>query len=135
MLRRDRQIRMQIHQLMDACLFAFTFWFAYVLRSEPNVVELLGGPPNQFRDYVWLYLILIPAAPLVLEAQGYYNRPLICSRRTTAWQLAKSCFFIVLGLILAGFLFKVTTARVFIIWFGVVSFAVMFLKDEVLMFR
>src|SRR5690348_4049113 len=123
MLRRDRQIRMQIHQLMDACLFAFTFWLAYVLRSETNVVDFLGKPPNQFREYVWLYLILIPAAPLVLEAQGYYNRPLLCRRRVTAWQLAKACFFIVVGLILACFLFKVTAARLFIIWFGFVSFS------------
>src|SRR5215469_10684307 len=135
MLRRDRQIRMQIHQLVDACLFAFSFWFAYVLRSDPNVLEFLGKPPNAFRDYVWLYLILIPVAPLVLEAQGYYNRPLICPRRVTAWQLAKACFFIVLGLIFAGFLFRVTTARAFIIWFGFVSFGVMFLKDEAMMFR
>jgi exopolysaccharide biosynthesis polyprenyl glycosylphosphotransferase len=135
MLRRDRQIRMQIHQLMDACLFAFTFWLAYVLRSDANVVDFLGRPPNQFRDYVWLYLILIPAAPLVLEAQGYYNRPLLCPRRDTAWQLAKACFFIVVGLILACFLFQVTAARVFIIWFGFVSFSVMLLKDELLMFR
>src|SRR5262245_58235256 len=106
MLRRDRQIRMQIHQLVDACLFAFTFWFAYALRSDPAVMDLLGlPPPNAFRDYVWLYLILIPVAPLVLEAQGFYNRPLLCRRRITAWQLGKACFFIVLGLILAGFLF------------------------------
>src|SRR4051812_30045678 len=135
MLRRDRQIRMQIHQLMDACLFALTFWLAYALRADPNVVDFLGKPPNQFRDYVWLYLILIPAAPLVLEAQGYYNRPLLCPRRVTAWQLARASFFVVIGLILAGFLFNVTTARLFIIWFGFVSFAVMMLKDELVMLR
>src|SRR5436190_7745139 len=128
MLRRDRQIRMQIHQLMDACVFAFSFWFAYVLRADPGVMDILGlKPPNPFRDYVWLYLILIPAAPLVLEAQGFYIRPLLCRRRTTAWQLGKSSLFIVLGLILAGFFFGVVTARVFIVWFGFVSFAVMFL--------
>src|ERR1041385_4360810 len=52
MLRRDRQIRMQIHQLMDACLFALGFWLAYVLRSNPNVGDLLNLPPvNEFRDY------------------------------------------------------------------------------------
>src|SRR3954471_19581467 len=136
MLRRDRQIQMQIHQLVDACLFAFSFWFAYFLRSDPNVMDLLGlNPPNPFKDYVWLYLILIPAAPLVLEAQGFYNRGLICLRRTTAWQLAKSCTFIVLGLILVGFFFRITTARIFILWFGFVSFGVMFLKEEYFRYR
>ena len=82
MLRRHRLIRMQIHQLMDACLFAASFWLAYVLRSNPDVIDLLGLPPiNQFDNYVWLYLILIPAAPFVLEAQGFYNRALLCSRQ------------------------------------------------------
>jgi len=127
---------MQIHQLMDACVFAFSFWFAYVLRDDPNIQDLFGlPPPNPFRDYVWLYLILIPAAPLVLEAQGFYNRPLFCRRRTTAWQLAKACLFLVLGLILVGFFFKVVTARIFILWFGFVSFGVMFLKEELLRYR
>ncbi len=121
---------------MDACVFAFCFWFAYVLRSDPNMMDLLGlKAPNAFRDYVWLYLILIPAAPLVLEAQGFYNRPLFCRRRTTAWQLAKACLVIVLGLILIGFFFKVVTARIFILWFGFVSFGVMFLKEEALRYR
>src|SRR6266487_2723005 len=92
MLRRDRQIRMQIHQLMDACLFALAFWLAYVLRSNPDLVELLGLPAvNEFHDYRWLYMILIPAAPFVLETQGFYNRPLLCSRRSTAWLLFKGC--------------------------------------------
>src|SRR5262249_17990803 len=123
-------------QLLDACLFAFSFWLAYVLRSDENVIDLLGlQPANAFRDYVWLYLILIPAAPLVLEAQGFYNRPLICPRSVTAWQLAKSCLFIVLGLILVAFFFQIVTARIFIVWFGFVSFAIVFVKEEILRIR
>ena len=34
MLSRDRQIRMQLHQLMDAFLFALSFWLAFELRSN-----------------------------------------------------------------------------------------------------
>ena len=41
MLRRDRQIRMQIHQLMDACLFALSFWLAYKVRSNEDLIDLL----------------------------------------------------------------------------------------------
>src|SRR4051794_35142983 len=107
MLRRDRQIRMQIHQLMDACLFALGFWLAYALRSNPDVIDLLGlQPVNKFDDYVWLYLILIPAAPLILETQGFYNRPILCSRRSTAWLLFKGCLITSLVLILALFFFR-----------------------------
>ena len=92
MLRRHRLIRMQIHQLMDACLFALSFWLAYVLRSDPNIIDLFSlDPIGPFKAHVWLYLILIPAAPFILEAQGFYNRPLLCPRTLTAWQLSKAC--------------------------------------------
>ncbi len=133
MLRRDRQIRMQIHQLMDACLFALGFWLAYVLRSNPDIIHLLGLPPiNKFEDYVWLYIIVIPAAPLILEAQGFYNRPTLCSRRTTAWLLFKGCLITALALILVLFFFRMVIGRMVIVWFGFVSFALVFAKEELL---
>jgi exopolysaccharide biosynthesis polyprenyl glycosylphosphotransferase len=135
MLRRDRLIRMQIHELMDACLFAVSFWLAYVLRSNPDVVDLLNLPvidPSDRYNYVWLYLLLIPAAPMILEAQGFYNRPLSCPRATTAWMLFKGCVFTTLGLVLTLFLFRVEIARFVIIWFGCISFILVFIKEELL---
>ena len=134
MLKRDRQIRMQIHQLLDACLFAVSFPLAYVFRSDENVIDLLGLQPwtVPLDSYVWVYLILIPAAPLILEAQGFYNRPVLCLRRTTAWQIFKACLFMALGLILALFFFKMMIARAIVIWFAVISFVLVFLKEELL---
>ena len=134
MLKRDRQIRMQIHQLLDACLFAVSFPLAYVVRSDENVIDLLGLKPwtVPLDYYVWVYLVLIPAAPLILEAQGFYNRPVLCLRRTTAWQIFKACLFMALGLILALFFFKMMIARAIVIWFAVISFVLVFLKEELL---
>jgi exopolysaccharide biosynthesis polyprenyl glycosylphosphotransferase len=135
MLRRDRIIRMQVHELMDACLFSLSFWLAYELRNDPNITDLFGLHPleklDTFNQYVWLYLI-IPLAPLVLEAQGFYNRPLLCPRTTTAWLLFKGCLLTTVGLILALFLLKIDIPRVVIIWFGCISFAVVFFKEELL---
>ena len=131
MLRRQRQIRMQLHQLMDACLFALSFYLAYIVRSDPILINLLRlDPVSPFEDYVWLYLILIPVSPLVLEAQGFYNRPILCSRRTTLWQLFKSCFFTALGLVLVLFFFRMQIARSVVVWFGVISFGLLYLKEE-----
>src|SRR5512137_80110 len=119
MLRRDRLIRMQIYELLDACLFAVSFWLAYALRSDPDIIEIFRlNEVSPFNRYVWLYLILVPAAPMVLEAQGFYNRPLFSSRAATAWPLFKGCALISLGLILALFLLKADIARMVIIWFG-----------------
>ncbi len=135
MLRRDRQIRMQIHQLMDACLFAVGFWLAYKLRANPDIVDLFDlltwNVP--FETYVPLYLVLIPAAPLILEGQGFYSRPPFCSRSTTAWMLFKGCFFTSFGLVLTMYLFKIpAVARGVVVWFGLISFGLVFLKEEVL---
>ncbi len=130
-------MRMQVHQLVDACLFATSFWLAYELRSSPFIVELFRLQPFDapFESFVWLYVILIPAAPLILEAQGFYTRPVLCSRRTTAWRLFKGCIFTTLVLILLLFTFKMLLmliARWIVIWFGGISFMLVFIKEEVL---
>ena len=89
MLRRDQQVRMHIHQLLDACLYAISFWLAHALRSNEHLVDLFGlDSIGNFDRYVWLYLVLIPASPLILESQDFYNRPLLCSRLATAWPLS-----------------------------------------------
>jgi exopolysaccharide biosynthesis polyprenyl glycosylphosphotransferase len=118
---------------MDACLFAVSFWLAYVVRSDPRMIEFFRlDEVSPFEAYVWLYLILIPAAPLILEAQGFYNRPILCSRYTTAWLLFKGCLFTTLGLILALFLFHSGIARLVTVLFGAISFLLLFSKEELL---
>src|SRR6266478_1410844 len=131
MFRRRRQMRMQIHQLMDACLFAIAFWLAYVLRSNLDLANFLGLAPEvgSFDTYTWLLLILIPAAVLILEAQGFYNRPFV-SRRSMLWQLFKGCLLMTLGLVLVLFLAKMMIARSVVIWFGGISFVLVYLKEE-----
>ena len=135
MLRRDRQIRMQIHQLMDACLFALSFWLAYVLRANADIIDLFGLVEwtSPFETYMPLYLVLIPAAPLILEGQGFYARPPFCSRSTTAWILFKGCLFTSLGLVVTMYLFKIPpVARWVVIWFGLISFVLVIAKEELL---
>ena len=134
MLRRDRQIRMQINQLLDACLFAASFWVAFTLRANPDVIDLFGLQIWEvpFEAYAGLVLILIPAAPMILEGQGFYARAPFCNRRITAWMLFKGCFFTTLGLVLAMFLFRMPpVARGVVVWFGFISFGLVFVKEEV----
>jgi exopolysaccharide biosynthesis polyprenyl glycosylphosphotransferase len=133
MLRRDRLIRMQVHELMDACLFAVSFWLAYVVRSDPRVIDFFRlDDVSPFETYVWLYLILTPIGPLILEAQGFYNRPIFSSRATTAWLLFKGCLFTTLALILTLFLFHSGIARLVTVLFGGISFLLLFAKEEIL---
>ena len=134
MLRRDRLIRMQIHQVLDIALFALGFWLAYGLRANATIIEYFHlNPVADFDSYKWLYFILIPAVPLVLEAQGFYERPFLCPRATTAWQLLKGCAVISLGLVLTLFMVRSGIARWVPVWFGGISFALVFIKEELLL--
>lgn len=126
---------MQLHQLMDACLFAASFWLAYELRASPWFIEVFNRPIiPPFETFFWYYLVLIPVSPLVLEAQGFYDRPLIAPRRHTLWALLKGSVFISIGLTLALFFAKLTLARSVPIWFGLISFILVYLKEEIVLF-
>ena len=131
MLRRDRLIRMQIHQVLDIALFAFSFWLAYSLRANKEIIQYFHlDDVLPFENYKWLFFVLIPAVPLVLEAQGFYDRPILCPRSTTVWQLLKGCAAISLGLVLTLFVFRSGIARWVPVWFGGISFAAVFAKEE-----
>ncbi len=129
---------MQIHQLMDAALFALAFRIAYGLRDvlvDNSLVPFLKlDPIVPFEQFVWLYIVLIPAAPLILEAQGFYARPLYAPRAVTWWELFKGCLLTSLVLIFALFLSRhAPIARWVVFWFGVVSFALVAAKEEILL--
>jgi exopolysaccharide biosynthesis polyprenyl glycosylphosphotransferase len=131
MLRRDQQVRTRINQLMDACLYAVSFWLAHLLRSNAYLIELFElDAIGDFDRYVWLYLVLIPVSPLVLESQGFYDRPVLCSRRTTAWPLFKASVISAVGLIIVLFFSRLDLARSVAILFGAISFVLVFLREE-----
>jgi exopolysaccharide biosynthesis polyprenyl glycosylphosphotransferase len=125
---------MQIHQVLDACLFAVAFWLAFVLRTNVAFTNFIGlsSEETSIDNYVWMYLVLLPAAPLILEAQGFYNRPMLYSRRSTVWLLFKACLFMTLGMVLMLFLAKMFIPRWVVIWFGGISFILVLAKEELL---
>jgi len=135
MLQRDRQMRAQVNQLVDAFLFAASFWLMLTLRADPQVIEWLGLkplPPDAFVNVGWLYFVLIPGAPFVLELQGFYNRPILGPRRAILWPLFKGCALISIGLVLAMYALHLNVPRIVIVWFGCLSFALVYLKEEIL---
>src|SRR5688572_13759334 len=130
MLRRDRQIRTQLYQLKDAVLFALALWMAHTIR---NNIELPHTGLLPFSHFAWLYLVIIPGAPFILELQGFYKRPLLCPRYVTGWLLFKGCVFVTLGIIVVLFLFGMKDInRLVIIFFGIASFVLVFLSEEIL---
>jgi len=136
MLRRDRQMRAQVNQLVDAFLFAVSFWLMMVLRADPQVIEWLdlkNLPADAFENVGWLYFVLIPGAPFVLELQGFYSRPILGPRRAILWSLLKGCVLITVGLVLALYALHLNIPRWVVVWFGCLSFTLVYLKEEILL--
>jgi exopolysaccharide biosynthesis polyprenyl glycosylphosphotransferase len=122
---------MQIQQVLDACLFGVSFWLAWRLRANPDIIAVLRlDPINDFGAYFWLYLVIIFAGPLVLEAQGFYDLSLLSPRQTAVWPLFKGCLLATAGLIMALFFFRLELARAVAVLFGIISFVFIFVKEE-----
>lgn len=115
---------------MDAGLFALGFWLAHLLRScFPNPLLPEVDPILGFEYYLWMYLLIIPFAPLLLDMQGYYSRPLFHSMRATAWQLAKGCSVAVILTILLLFLMREQLSRSVMILYGGITFILLMVKE------
>ncbi len=113
-------------------MFALAFWLAHAVRAE--AVNYMAGLPEiqSFDQYLWLYLLIIPGTLLLLKALGFYNRPLLFSRRETAWVLSQAAIIAVLGVVTALFLRKQELARAVIFLFGAFSFLLVLAKEELL---
>lgn len=134
MAARERQIRLLLHQWIDACLFGLSFWLAYALRTHPSVCAWLDLPtfPVPFDTYLWVYLLLIPAGPLTLEASGFYRRPVLGPRWQSTLSLFRGVALLCMGLTLLLFFTQLVTPRWMVVWFGCLAFGLIYGKQEVL---
>lgn len=136
MLQRDRQIRTQIQQVADACLFAVSFWLAFSLRGTTFFHDWIGLEnihQDAFEQVAWLIFVVAAAAPLVLQSQGFYSRQVVSSRQAMFWPLVRSCVIVTTGLVLLFFLFRANAPRGVAVLFAVIAFALVWIKEEMLL--
>lgn len=134
MLRRDRQIRTQAHQFVDACLFALSFWLAFRLRETEEVSRFFNQTisPESYSNIGWLYFALIPSVYLILETQGLYNRPVLGSRWRFFWPLIKGCTFVTVFMVLIMWAVRTISPRGVMLFFGMIGFSMLWGKEELL---
>ncbi|MGC9944367.1 MAG: sugar transferase [Verrucomicrobiota bacterium] len=136
MLQRDHRFRTQLQQLTDACLFALSFGLAFALRGNEGFSRLFFGldavSGDAFYKIVWLYLVIFPTVPLVLESQGFYSRRMLGSRTVMLWSLLKGCLIVTVGLVLVIYIFHLIVPRGVMTLFGLVSFGLVWIKEELL---
>lgn len=146
MLRRHRQLRSKVHRFLDVVLFAVSLWIAHAIRDTFPLNDFvawipvigawlshkLSDPVLSFDNYLWLYFIVLPLVPIVLDRQGFYERPIFFSRRQTIWALFKTSAGITLLMIFAIYLSNNQNliARSIMILFGAISFSLVYIKEE-----
>jgi lipopolysaccharide/colanic/teichoic acid biosynthesis glycosyltransferase len=133
MLRRQRIIRVYLHQILDALLFAVGFWLAHLLRAQwPNAYFPNSDRIESFAAYYYFWFVILPFSVIFLETQGFYTRPVAGPRLQTAWQLFRASFFMVVFVIVVAVAVRVQLARSVLILFGVISFGLVFAKEELI---
>lgn len=128
---RQRELIIQFSQITDALLIAVVFWLAHAFRSElafrfPEHFPMIAP----FRSYKWLYLVILPIYPILLDVNGVYTRPTLQRRRETLWMLTKSVAIgslIVIGVMY--FLQRDVPSRGVVMVFSVFSVAALLAKD------
>jgi exopolysaccharide biosynthesis polyprenyl glycosylphosphotransferase len=132
---RRRNIQIQLHQLGDALLIAAVFWLAHALREWLAVQfpsEISEVAP--FRDYKWLYLIILPVFPFILDVNGYYTPTRIRPLRETVSIVLRSIAISAMTVIAAMYFLRVTgLSRGVILLFAAWTVGVLILKDWLLL--
>ncbi len=128
MLRRRRQILTKVHKVLDAALFGVAFWLTHYLRSLSFL-----DPQNLIQDwgsYAWLLLVIVPLTPPLLEGHGYYQRPVLGSRRQSLFILAKTTAWLSLAIIIVLFFRKSELSRGVVLVYMPVAVLLGFAKEE-----
>jgi exopolysaccharide biosynthesis polyprenyl glycosylphosphotransferase len=134
MLQRQQQLITQFHRIIDAGLCALGFWLAHWMRDE-DLFRFWDRPEiHPFGHYAWFLAIIVPFAPLFLQLQGFYDRPVLATRRRTVWQLSRGILWLAIGLILISFVMRTQPARSIIVLFGPISFLLILFKEELVRF-
>lgn len=141
MSNRRREFIIQGSQIADGLLIAVVFWFAHALREQlafsfPFPCRILGykiqyGLIAPFRYYKWLYLIVLPLYPFLLDVNGFYSRSHSQRLRNTVWILIKSSAICTLAVMAAMYFFRLAMlSRGVVAIFSVFSVVALFVKNQ-----
>lgn len=82
MLARRQEINTQLQVLIDGFLLAVSLWVAWMLRFYSTFWFNTRDTVDPFHNYHWLFIVIMPFGPILLDLQGFYQSPL----NKTAWR-------------------------------------------------
>lgn len=128
---KHRELVVQFSQITDALLIALIFWLSHAFREElayrfPAHFSMI----HPFRYYKWLYLVILPLYPILLDVNGFYKRPHPMRSGEALWILAKSVVICAMVVIAVMYFFRLNViSRGVVMLFAGFSVAALFGKD------
>jgi exopolysaccharide biosynthesis polyprenyl glycosylphosphotransferase len=130
----------RFNQVTDALLVALILWLAHALHAYVAARLAAGVPvlgfewvpsPVPFSQYHWLYLIILPVCPFLLDRDHYYDQSRHRRPGQTVWVLAKNIGLCTLLMSAAAhFLGQPRPSRTVLVLFTVFSVAGLYGKDR-----
>src|SRR5712691_6813147 len=90
MLARRQEINTQLQVLIDGLLLAVSLWVAWVLRYYSTFWFDLRDTVDPFHNYHWLFIVIMPFGPILLDLQGFYQSPLNKTEWKSFVQIARA---------------------------------------------
>ena len=100
MLARRQEINTQLQVLIDGFLLAVSLWVAWVLRYYSTFWFNLQDTVDPFHNYHWLFIVIMPFGPILLDLQGFYQSPLNKTKWRSIVQIVRA--MIGLSIIVSG---------------------------------
>jgi exopolysaccharide biosynthesis polyprenyl glycosylphosphotransferase len=100
MLARRQEINTQLQVLIDGFLLAVSLWVAWVLRYYSTTWFNLKVTVDPFHNYHWLFIVIMPFGPILLDLQGFYQSPLNKTKGRSIVQIVRA--MIGLSIIVSG---------------------------------
>ena len=133
MLRRKQEISQLLQQILDAFLLVFAFWGGYALRLYGQIWFPIDKIPP-LREFDWMIVVIMLAGPLLLEAQGFYEHPLLKEGWRTLTQLARALvgLSLLVGLCVMFLRVELPSRAVLLLFVGLGSILLL-IKDRLLL--
>ncbi len=131
MLRRKREINIQLSQIFDMAACALLFWAAHQIRWRGTVWFDLPSAIPPFSQFLWVAAVIVPAFPLLLDFNGYYENKTGRNMGDTIGTIIKSFLWLSLLLAIVSFTMRLPIqSRAVILMFGVASSLYFLVRDR-----
>ncbi|PYK29947.1 MAG: sugar transferase [Verrucomicrobia bacterium] len=94
MLARRQEINTQLQVLIDGFLLAVSLWLAWLLRYYSTFWFNTRETVDAFHNYHWLFIVIMPFGPILLDLQAFYQSPL----NKTPWRSTVQILRAMIGL-------------------------------------